>query len=184
MGGHQGGLRCPRKLRTEECLQLSISEFRRQGLLAGGWQRGLWGWGQEGDPTPHAVVEYEISIGGDDGGSLWLQYAIGENRIHKCVSLTWTAPNYGGRRWWFRCPATGRLVSKLYLPAGAVQFASRQAHNLTYRSCQESGQFQRRCKWIAKILRRQEAEVQAAIRSAIAAKPPVRGLLRDKPLNY
>jgi hypothetical protein len=38
-----------------------------------------------------------------------------------------------------RGPATGRRVGKLYLPAGATDFVGRQAHDLTYTSCQESG---------------------------------------------
>jgi hypothetical protein len=35
----------------------------------------------------------------------------------------------------------GLRVEKLYLPPGALWFGSRLAHNLTYRSCQESRQF-------------------------------------------
>jgi hypothetical protein len=48
-------------------------------------------------------------------------------------------PHYGGRRWWFICPIKKIRVAKLYLPPGATQFASRKAHDLTYRSVQESG---------------------------------------------
>lgn len=41
---------------------------------------------------------------------------------------------FGGRRWWFVCPLTGRCVSALYLPPGAARFASRQAHGLSYQT--------------------------------------------------
>jgi hypothetical protein len=36
------------------------------------------------------------------------------------------------RRWCFVCPAQGWRVRKLYLPAGARHFRSRQAYNLAY----------------------------------------------------
>jgi hypothetical protein len=50
-----------------------------------------------------------------------------------------TAPQpFGGRRWWFVCPRTGRRAEKLYLPSGAFTFASRQAYRLGYRSQRES----------------------------------------------
>jgi hypothetical protein len=50
-----------------------------------------------------------------------------------------TVPHYGGRRWWFICPIKKIRVAKLFLPPGATQFASRKAHDLTYRSCRQSG---------------------------------------------
>jgi hypothetical protein len=53
--------------------------------------------------------------------------------------MTSTALHSGGRRWWFICPVMGTRLGKLYLPAGATHFAGRQAHNLTYNSCQKSG---------------------------------------------
>ena len=42
---------------------------------------------------------------------------------------------FGGRRWWFVCPRTGRRAAKLHLPNGAFTFASRQAYRLAY-ACQ------------------------------------------------
>ena len=35
------------------------------------------------------------------------------------IILVTTQQPFGGRRWWFNCPRTGDLVSKLYLPNGA-----------------------------------------------------------------
>jgi hypothetical protein len=46
--------------------------------------------------------------------------------------LVTTTPPYGGRRWWFVCPSTGRRAMKLHLPYGARVFASRQAYRLGY----------------------------------------------------
>ena len=51
------------------------------------------------------------------------------------IQLETTPQPFGGRRWWFVCPRTGRRAAKLYLPNGAVTFASRQAYRLAYR-CQ------------------------------------------------
>jgi len=50
------------------------------------------------------------------------------------VPLTYTRPNFGGRRWWMKCPFSGRRVGKLYCPAGAEKFASRQAWGIAYYS--------------------------------------------------
>lgn len=58
------------------------------------------------------------------------------------VRLTWTEPTYGGRRWWFVCPRTGRRTPKLFLPNGGRHFWSRQAYDLGY-ACQREGRFSR-----------------------------------------
>jgi hypothetical protein len=50
------------------------------------------------------------------------------------VALTSTPCRFGGRRWWFVCPQTGRRVGKLYLPNGGCRFLSRDAYRLGYRS--------------------------------------------------
>jgi hypothetical protein len=51
------------------------------------------------------------------------------------MRLETTRPNFGGLRWWFLCPITGRRVGVLYLPGkGGTVFASRQASGLAYRS--------------------------------------------------
>jgi len=58
------------------------------------------------------------------------------------IRLVWTVPTYGGRRWWFVCPRTGRRVAKLFLPNGGWHFWSRQAYDLGY-ACQREGRFDR-----------------------------------------
>jgi hypothetical protein len=47
-------------------------------------------------------------------------------------------------RWWWLCPASGRRVAKLYLPAGAARFLSRgpEGHRLAYAS-QRVGRIER-----------------------------------------
>ncbi|HEY1430482.1 MAG TPA: hypothetical protein VGF39_02475 [Stellaceae bacterium] len=58
------------------------------------------------------------------------------------IQLTWTAPTYGGRRWWFLCPSTAYRTTKLFLPDGAWHFRSRQAYRLGY-ACQRDDRFGR-----------------------------------------
>ena len=52
------------------------------------------------------------------------------------VYIETTPCNYGGKRWWFRCPSCHRRCRVLYLPYYAKVFACRICHNLTYESQQ------------------------------------------------
>jgi hypothetical protein len=70
------------------------------------------------------------------------------------VRLTTTTPTYGGLRWWFLCPWTGRRAHKLFLPRGGCEFWSREGHGLGYavRSLDKYARRQRRCaKLLAKL---------------------------------
>jgi hypothetical protein len=66
----------------------------------------------------------------------------GDRIITDRIHLTWTSPTYGGRRWWFQCPRTGRRTTKLFLPNGGWHFWSRQAYGLGY-ACQREDRFGR-----------------------------------------
>jgi len=78
----------------------------------------------------------------------------GDRIVTDRVKLTWTAPTYGGRRWWFQCPRTGRRTTKLYLPNGGWHFWSRQAYRLGYASQREGrfGRLQRRAAMLNRQL--------------------------------
>lgn len=52
------------------------------------------------------------------------------------IELETTQPNYGGERWWFRCPYTYQRCGVLYLPRGGRRFASRKAYRMVY-ECQK-----------------------------------------------
>ena len=60
------------------------------------------------------------------------------HQIETTIHLVATAQPFGGQRWWFLCPRTGRRVTKLYLPWGALRFASRHAFGLAYQSQRET----------------------------------------------
>jgi hypothetical protein len=87
-------------------------------------------------------IGYEAHLG-QESGRLRLHYTTtrldGERRESDYwIALTTTSQPFGGRRWWFVCPRTGRRAAKLYLPNGAFTFASRQAYRLAYRSQREA----------------------------------------------
>ena len=50
------------------------------------------------------------------------------------VDIVSTPCRYGGRRWWWLCPRTGRRCGKLYLPNGGPLFLGRTAYRLAYAS--------------------------------------------------
>jgi hypothetical protein len=46
------------------------------------------------------------------------------------IDLTWTPAGFGGRRWWFLCPLSGRRCAVLHLPRGGRRFASARGYGL------------------------------------------------------
>lgn len=55
----------------------------------------------------------------------------------------------GGLRVWWKCPQCGIRVRNLYSPPGPHTFACRDCHDLTYKSCQESHNWEER--YLAKL---------------------------------
>ncbi len=70
------------------------------------------------------------------------------------LGLTWTVPRFGGRRWWFTCPISGRRCAVLYLPRGAHKFGSAKAYGLAYdvTRMEEHDRLWRRMEKIARCL--------------------------------
>ena len=61
----------------------------------------------------------------------------GAERERYRVRLETTDQPFGGIRWWFRCPRTGRRAVCLRLPLGGHQFWGRHAYGLGYASQRE-----------------------------------------------
>lgn len=59
---------------------------------------------------------------------------------HYQVQLETSPQPFGGVRWWFLCPRTGRRCTRLYLPLGGHRFWSRQAWGLGYACQRETAQ--------------------------------------------
>ena len=76
----------------------------------------------------------------------------GDRVVHDRIRLVWTVPTYGGRRWWFLCPRTGRRTTKLFLPNGGWHFWSRRAYGLGY-ACQRDDRLSRLQRRAAKLNR-------------------------------
>lgn len=66
--------------------------------------------------------------------------------VESSIRLQSTPTQFDGERLWFTCPlvACNRRAGKLHLPPGEKYFGCRTCHNLTYRSCQEAHQDQKK----------------------------------------
>jgi len=155
MGGYKSGFQGTKKTTVQECLTLSSKNLNGLGAFELGWREGLCSW-RRGEEVI-AELEYNTSMFGEKG-TLWLRYYVDGKFMYYTVTIVSTVPHYGGRRWWFICPITKSRVGKLYLPPGATQFGSRKAHDLTYRSCQESGSRERSERFRRKVALRLGAD--------------------------
>lgn len=89
------------------------------------------------------VFPIECAFEATDSGTASLHLAYSSRTLDLALStstmdLVTIPQRFGGVRWWFLCPFTGRQVHKLYLPRGAREFRSRQAYGLMYASQRES----------------------------------------------
>jgi len=87
------------------------------------------------------TVQYDSDLTNLDHSFITFSFMSGGSQHHQTVMLLVTRPHLGGIRLWFVCPVTTKRTRILYLPDGRKQFASREAHNLAYRSQAESNLF-------------------------------------------
>lgn len=160
MGGYGSGRHLPNpKTAVEDALTIRVGallrSFRESERLADGaaWA-GTLTWRQNGRTTAEigTRVWWERGANGEpERPRVRLSYAVvrGEDRepVHLDLATDATPGGFGGVRRWLRCPGArasdpcGRRVGTLHLPPGATRFACRDCHRLTYRSRQESRQF-------------------------------------------
>lgn len=94
---------------------------------------GMWRWNRGGEPSGSAG--FTVSLTEPEGGWLDLSFTVnGEPRSPRILIESMPC-RLGGRRYYFRCPKTGRRCEVLCCVAG--EFAARQAHRLTYASQSE-----------------------------------------------
>jgi len=133
MGGFGSGRRwdIQTKRKAEHCPALDARRLHRDGLLRPG-QAYPYHWRRNGERAAsinitfaedRVVLSYQRLL----GGSEW-------RTERYSVLLEWSSCNYGGRRAWFRCPASGcgRRVAILYGSSGT--FACRHCYRLAYSS--------------------------------------------------
>ena len=119
---------------------LDLGKLIRERLVRrGSGNGGTLVWRTVGGGREVTSIGYEAHLGAEHG-RMRLHYTTTSRssedvrRSDYWIELDTTPQPFGGRRWWFVGPLTGRRVAKLYLPPGARTFASRQAYRLSYRS--------------------------------------------------
>jgi hypothetical protein len=143
MGGYGSG-RSGGRPTVESGLTLDLSRIFKTGWLKpGATTRGVLRWTNVRTSQETASMGFEAQLG-ENYGSIRLNWTStnllsGEKRqCENSIALTTTPQPFGGRRWWFVCPRTGRHVVRLHVPPGASVFACRAAHGLAHRSQRET----------------------------------------------
>ncbi len=125
---------------VESSLTLNLSRLFKSGWLkAHACTVGTLRWSAAWIDDEIVSVDFESCLGGETGRMRlrWTStdHRTGEKReCENHIKLTTRPQPFGGRRWWFICPRTGRLASRLHLPDGAYNFACRVAYQLGYLS--------------------------------------------------
>jgi hypothetical protein len=125
---------------VEDSMDLDVDRLVRHGMIAPGLYRsGSLVWRNVNTGEEAGSVGYVSDTTEGDRGRFDLSYRLGSERrpIECSVRLATSRPHFGGIRWWFVCPLSGRWVRKLHLCAGCDYFASRKALGLTYQVCRE-----------------------------------------------
>jgi hypothetical protein len=115
------------RTRSRVCLQdgmrLDLNRLARKGFIKFGenigmrgivWKNSYWG----------EIVRGIISADMTDPHDSWLGIQIGESTQR--ITLVSRSRHFGGRQWFFVCPATDRTATVLWKPPGASRFCSRQ----------------------------------------------------------
>jgi hypothetical protein len=133
---------------VEGSIILDVRDLRATRLGPSCPQSGTLQWTRTHSSPPICQAEYYIAPS-DDAAILRLtsitRFDTSGRPIRmegQAIRLVATIPPFGGRRWWFLCPHSGRRVMKLHLPFGARVFASRQAYQLGYTVQRESAEDQ------------------------------------------
>lgn len=132
-----------KKSYLDDCRNLCINRMvKLKAISPDGRTSGSWVWTdvQTGEKT--SSIGYESCTTDPENMYLRLYYTLtgtGQKVDYK-IKLVTTRPRYGGKRFWFICPYKGKRVAKLYLPYGAIYFASRHAYGLKYASQSETVQ--------------------------------------------
>ena len=117
----EGGSEClERRQRAclEQGLKLDINRLARQGVLdanrAAGPSRIEWTNTYTGEEVASGTITADME-GPDEG---WLRESKSESLTQR-IDLRAMPRHFGGRQWYFRCPATQSRCSVLWMPPGA-----------------------------------------------------------------
>lgn len=129
-----GGQRVSKE-RTAQCPEIDIRLWKRKGLLVDR-QYFSWSWQIDGESVGM------IGVIPANREKLVIVYGIpGEpvKQVKTVITLGYSSCNYGNERVWFHCPSCSKRVAILYMKG--FRFRCRHCQDLTYRSCQQSGNF-------------------------------------------
>lgn len=136
MGGYGSG-RSGGRPTADASLRIDIAlMLRTRKAIEGALCHGTLHWTCRGEPS--GSISYVAAMHEPENERPQLSYSNTrqgqkEEKV-QTVRLSYTVPNFGGKRWWMHCPITGQRVGKLYLPNGGDVFASRTAWRLGYHS--------------------------------------------------
>src|SRR5262245_23684819 len=137
MGGYGSG-RSGGRLTVESALRLDIDQLMRNKVIVLG--AFVFGRMQFEFYDQTLMIEFESRLQRPGNSWLRLKYAIlnyhsgEEHQIDDRILLIASKPPFGGMRWWFECPRSGRKARVLHLPLGGRHFCSRRVYRLTYAS--------------------------------------------------
>jgi hypothetical protein len=114
MGGY-GSRQCVRTGKactTEEALDFDLANLKRWGYLAPGSQHaGSYSWTNSSTGESAGNISYNLALE-EVRGEIEFNYRVAVNgqqaSLQYTVELETTSPNFGGLRWWFRCPLSAR----------------------------------------------------------------------------
>jgi len=133
MGGFGSG-RHPKGPVVEDGITLDINQLIKHRSFRPGWHvGGTLTWSNTSRQLV-ASIGYEANLLHPQMASARLCYTINSVPKDYRVWLEATPCSFGGRRWWWTCPLSGRRAVKLHLPPGTTVFAHRSAYRLTHQS--------------------------------------------------
>ncbi|PCJ95123.1 MAG: hypothetical protein COA45_12405 [Zetaproteobacteria bacterium] len=142
MGGYGTG-RYYRSKKTviEDYRCLDINRMVKLGSIQPDTRRsGSWTWTNTN--TGERVSSFSYTSNTLDPHDMYLNVSyttVSTDKRHDYnIRIERTSLHYGGHRYWFICPYTGRRVAKLYGANGADKYGSRHAFNLSYASQSEA----------------------------------------------
>jgi hypothetical protein len=136
-----------RKTRVDEARSIDILDLQRKGVFSRSVST-IWKFSWSRDGKEVASVSYRVEFEEDNPSGLRFIYSVTNNKTGEkkdynyTISVVPTPCNYGGQRWWYRCPliVNGRSCERrcriIYMPPDAEYFGCRECHQLTYESRQ------------------------------------------------
>jgi hypothetical protein len=147
-----------KKRLVEDCLILSASPLK-SALGRGSGEEGTLTWARNGQQFASMGIRTESSEAGLAIRLTYSRPARNEpNFLDYQVRVVSHPVHLGGVRWCFLCPLASterrceRPSTRLYLPSNELRFGCRKCLHLTYRSSQESQQFDMLSGYIAALI--------------------------------